>query len=274
MHSSDVLELKFHKSSLFCGGVWRFQPGQYVYLNCPELSWFQWHPFSLTSCPEDGSMSVHIHAKGDWTRALVSKFEQAPMNKCPRIHVDGPYDAVAGDIMAYDIAVMIGGGIGVTPFASWLKSLKHRVHHPSGLGTLKKVYFIWICRDIANFKWFLDILQEIERDPKCREMICISLYCTSKNKDDRRQTMQTVNTRRISGLQCFRAHIGRPTMKNILKDVADEAKHELYRRSTWIPMRTQVGVFCCAPKALNQEVKQLCSDMSERLVNFEYQQEY
>jgi predicted ferric reductase len=24
--------------------------GQYIFINCPEISYFQWHPFTLTRC--------------------------------------------------------------------------------------------------------------------------------------------------------------------------------------------------------------------------------
>lgn len=30
---------------------YRFKPGQYVFINCPEIKRFQWHPFSIASSP-------------------------------------------------------------------------------------------------------------------------------------------------------------------------------------------------------------------------------
>jgi NADPH oxidase len=196
--------------------------------------------------------------------------------KYPKINIDGPYDAVAGDALSYDIAVMIGAGIGVTPFASWLKSLKHRIQKRSELKLLKALYFVWICRDITNFKWFLDILQEIEQHPELCGKIYISLYCTSTNKEEQRRTLHAANDRRISGLRSFRAHIGRPKVQKLLSEVADSTERSLIRNKqlTGILLRAQVGVFCCAPESLNREVKQLCKEMSTRLVDFEYQQEY
>lgn len=48
------------------------RPGQYCYINIPEISVMEWHPFSITSSPYDDFISFHIEAAGDWTKALQS----------------------------------------------------------------------------------------------------------------------------------------------------------------------------------------------------------
>jgi len=40
-----------------------------------------------------------------------------------QIHLDGPYGEAHQDWYHYDVAVLVGGGIGVTPFASILKDI-------------------------------------------------------------------------------------------------------------------------------------------------------
>uniref|UniRef100_A0A0K0D3M0 FAD-binding FR-type domain-containing protein n=1 Tax=Angiostrongylus cantonensis TaxID=6313 RepID=A0A0K0D3M0_ANGCA len=47
----------------------------------------------------------------------------------------------------YEVAVLIGGGIGVTPYASTLTDL---------------VYFLWICPTHKNYEWFIDVLKDVE----------------------------------------------------------------------------------------------------------------
>jgi NADPH oxidase len=42
-------------------------------MNMPELSGYQWHPFTLTSAPEEPFASVHIRIVGDWTRQLARR---------------------------------------------------------------------------------------------------------------------------------------------------------------------------------------------------------
>ena len=43
----------------------------------------------------------------------------------PRLRIDGPYGAPAQDYRKYDVLLLIGLGIGATPFISILKDLLH-----------------------------------------------------------------------------------------------------------------------------------------------------
>ena len=52
----------------------KMAPGQYVLIQCPSISTLEWHPFTLTSAPQDDYFSVHIRAAGDWTEALRQAF--------------------------------------------------------------------------------------------------------------------------------------------------------------------------------------------------------
>lgn len=49
----------------------RYKPGQYLYLSCPSLGTTEWHPFTITSAPEQMHVTVHIRTRGDWTRRLM-----------------------------------------------------------------------------------------------------------------------------------------------------------------------------------------------------------
>ncbi|XP_062997632.1 NADPH oxidase 1-like isoform X2 [Elgaria multicarinata webbii] len=122
MHPSKVLELQLVKTGF------KMEVGQYVFLNCPSLSYLEWHPFTLTSAPEEDFFSVHIRVAGDWTEALINTFEQQnPM--MPRINVDGPFGTASEDVFQYEVAMLVGAGIGVTPFASVLKSIWYKLQH-------------------------------------------------------------------------------------------------------------------------------------------------
>ena len=80
----------------------------------------------------------------------------------PRVYIDGPFGSASEDVFKFEVAVLVGAGIGVTPFASILKSIWYRMNYPQGKTRLRKVYFFWICRDFGSFEWFRSLLLAIE----------------------------------------------------------------------------------------------------------------
>uniref|UniRef100_A0A674JM72 NADPH oxidase 1 n=1 Tax=Terrapene triunguis TaxID=2587831 RepID=A0A674JM72_9SAUR len=122
VHPSKVLELQMHKKGF------SMEVGQYIFINCPSISRLEWHPFTLTSAPEEDFFSVHIRAAGDWTENLIDTFQQQKP-KTPRIEVDGPFGTASEDVFQYEVAMLVGAGIGVTPFASVLKSIWYKFQH-------------------------------------------------------------------------------------------------------------------------------------------------
>jgi hypothetical protein len=55
---------------------------------------------------------------------LLNIIVQSPL----QIHLDGPYGEGHQDWYQYGVAVLVGGGIGVTPFASVLKDIVFRAN--------------------------------------------------------------------------------------------------------------------------------------------------
>ena len=152
------------------------------------MSIWQYHPFTLTSAPEEDYLSVHVRCVGDFTKSLAkavgctfdkdkeSKSEVVGLNDdtekpnrnsairriLPRVYLDGPFGSASEDVFKYEIAVLVGAGIGVTPFASILKSVWYRMNYPKEKTRLRKVYFFWVCRDFGSFEWFRSLLMAIE----------------------------------------------------------------------------------------------------------------
>jgi hypothetical protein len=60
--------------------------------------------------------------------------------------------------------VLIGAGIGVTPFASILESIVLRANGGGERpGVLERAHFFWLNRDRYSFEWFAALLAELER---------------------------------------------------------------------------------------------------------------
>ncbi|RRT77815.1 hypothetical protein B296_00021077 [Ensete ventricosum] len=104
-----------------------FRSGMHIYVQCPEISRFEWHPFSLTSAPEDDHLGLHIRSLGDWSCQIYSLFREPDL---PRVSIDGPYGAASQDHAKYKIILLIGLGIGATPFISILKDIANGLRRP------------------------------------------------------------------------------------------------------------------------------------------------
>ena len=52
-----------------------YHAGQYVFLKSAVITKYEWHPFTLTSCPEDNYLECHIKAVGDWTESLHEHYD-------------------------------------------------------------------------------------------------------------------------------------------------------------------------------------------------------
>ena len=245
---SGVYYLEMHKSKF------RYKAGQYLFLNCPYLSVNEWHPFTITSAPEDDILSVHIKEVGDFTKGLSellnpSKKEHLVINKSegpdgtPLLRVDGPFGSASEEVFDYRVTVMVGGGIGVTPFASILKSIRYRFKGVNAsIGRLEKLYFIWVSRDASAYEWFEALLVEMDQDPALKDLLDISLYFTGgKKKGDESNNRATV--RNIS--------YKRPAWSALFQGW--KAVH---------PLET-VGVFFCGPKVLSKALYRLCRDNTD-----------
>ncbi|CAH2073703.1 unnamed protein product [Thlaspi arvense] len=131
----NVLSLQMSRPSNF-----RYKSGQYMYLNCSEVSSLEWHPFSITSAPGDEYLSVHIRVLGDWTKQLRLLFSEVCKPRLhdenradprllnnilnfPRILIDGPYGAPAQDYKNFEVVLLVGLGIGATPMISIVKDI-------------------------------------------------------------------------------------------------------------------------------------------------------
>jgi len=131
--------------------------GQYVQISIGAISQLEIHPFTLSGCPAGGILRLHIKALGDWTRHL---YELATDNKLQgsTIHALGPFTTRSNEVAKYDDIILVGAGIGATPFTSILEqSLKHKKAEK------KTVHFNWLVREQqAAQTWFHDLIQSIE----------------------------------------------------------------------------------------------------------------
>jgi predicted ferric reductase len=94
-----------------------FTPGQFVALAFGGENGWQRHPFSIASAPRQHQLEVGIKAAGDYTGALGDKLRPGTPAK-----LAGPFGGFDYQLGGRD-QIWIAGGIGITPFVSWFRSL-------------------------------------------------------------------------------------------------------------------------------------------------------
>jgi ferredoxin-NADP reductase len=244
--ASGVTRLDFERPRGF-----RYLPGDYVFLRIPAVARHEWHPFTLTSAPEDPDrLTVHVRAVGNWTRALeprIEESEQAGLDMLVRI--DGPYGSATRHIFEEPHAVAIAAGIGVTPFASILQSLL--LGHGPG-ARLRKLHFVWLARDQHAFEWFRELLGELEKRDR-GHLLDIHIYLTSGRADmaggilDLAQHVMRSQQQGdvVTGLHTHTS-MGTPDFDRLL---------ETFYRDPALP---RPKVFFCGPPALGRVVSRSC----------------
>ncbi|XP_042333303.1 NADPH oxidase 5 isoform X2 [Sceloporus undulatus] len=331
-----------------------YKPGDYVYLNIPAIAKYEWHPFTISSAPEQReTLWLHIRSLGQWTNRLYEYFwrydefqdhlpdgnqqnensskkwmkryllgssdleppvatsqdemvqilSYAPIcdpsgkraserekvsgralenqRLCNvKCYIDGPYGTPTRRIFTSEHAVLIGAGIGVTPFASILQSVMFRYQMRKQTSfsqdltlsdklknenmRLQKVDFVWINRDQKSFEWFVSLLTHLElsqskEDPSNR-FLEMHLYMTAAlSKNDMKAIglqmaldllAEKEKKDSITGLQT-RTQPGRPDWNKLFQKLAGEKKGKVH-------------VFFCGSPALAKVIKAHCEQFGFR----------
>lgn len=105
--TDTVLEISFPKTKNI-----NYNPGQYMFLAVPQLSFFEWHPFSISSSPHQEVATIHIRVCGNWTRQLM---RLAQKESSIDILLEGPYGSLGVDLISkdrYKMVMFVSGEIG------------------------------------------------------------------------------------------------------------------------------------------------------------------
>ena len=299
-HPYDALEIQFRKPSF------KYKAGQWLFVQIPSVSKQQWHPFTITSCPYDPYVSIHMRQVGDWTRAVGDALGAGPAQakeydcldpmgmyevalqagqSMPRIRIDGPYGAPAEDVFDNEIAVLIGTGIGVTPWASILKNIWHLRSGPNPPRRLRRVEFIWVCRDTTAFEWFQTLLSSLEQQSQAdaadekgaTEFLRIHIYLTQKLDHDTQANiyLNTVGAGMdpLTELKT-RTNFGRPDFDKLFTGMANGITNGTYIGGLDANVSNNVGVYFCGPNAAAKDIKKATKRASTNDVKFGFWKEH
>ncbi|KAK4871803.1 hypothetical protein RN001_015927 [Aquatica leii] len=252
---SNVTALVFKRPESF-----EYKSGQWVLVSCLELNSNEYHPFTLTSSPNETNLTLHIRSVGPWTRNIRNMYENAILcdKPLPKIHLDGPFGESHQNWYRFEVSILVGGGIGVTPFASILKDIVFRANIKYKT-QCKKVYFVWVSRTQKQFEWLVDILRDLENSDES-QIVSGHIFITQfYQKFDLRTILLYICERhyqKLSDKSLFTnlkavTHFGRPDFRRFFKSV--QTLHQNAKT---------VGVFSCGPPPMTSSVEKACVDIN------------
>lgn len=119
-------------------------PGtQWMYVQVPAVN-CEWHPFSLAGC----GPSIVIKATGNWTRRLYRAAVEAASGpgSTLSVSIDGVYGNACPPWRPYARVLLIGGGVGVTP---WLPMMSESL---AGNAEVPQCSLVWVARNGEPFR--------------------------------------------------------------------------------------------------------------------------
>ncbi|XP_077226748.1 respiratory burst oxidase protein F isoform X2 [Tasmannia lanceolata] len=316
IYPGNVLTLQMSKPAAF-----RYKSGQYMFVQCPAVSPFEWHPFSITSAPGDDFLSIHVRQLGDWTQELKRVFSEAceppvagksgllradetTKKSLPKLLIDGPYGAPAQDYQNYDVLLLVGLGIGATPFISILKDLLNNIikteeqadsnsdlsrttdqsvgtrdscsiskASPKRKKTLKttNAYFYWVTREQGSFDWFKGVMNEVA-DLDNRGVIEMHNYLTSVYEEgDARSALITM----VQALNHAKNGVDIVSGTKVRTHFARPNWKKVFSRVCSKHPNAKIGVFYCGAPVLAKELSKLCHEYNHKgSIRFEFHKEH
>ncbi|KAM0953234.1 putative NAD(P)H oxidase (H(2)O(2)-forming) [Dioscorea sansibarensis] len=163
----------------------------------------------------------------------------------PKLLIDGPYGAPAQNYKKYDILLLIGLGIGATPFISILRDLLNDIKaneelqrtHATDANLIKtkgpgRAYFYWVTREQGSFEWFKGVMNDVGESDH-NNVIEMHNYLTSvyEEGDARSALIAMVQSLQhakngldiVSGSR-IRTHFARPNWRKVYTDLANAHK--------------------------------------------------
>mmetsp|Transcript_6505 Transcript_6505/g.12247 ORF Transcript_6505/g.12247 Transcript_6505/m.12247 type:complete len:532 (-) Transcript_6505:118-1713(-) len=233
----DIVEISFPKTDAL-----EYDPGQFLMISIPKLGFSQFHPFSISSSPNNKFVTMHTKSIGGWTQRLM---ELAKKESKVNILIEGPYGNLAVDINdsnRYKTVVLIAGGIGVTPLLSVANDLLQQVQNGR---EMTKIRFVWTIRSP-------DILQTMKDKCDLEDTSGVSLL------DDRQSIDALQLDVYVTGSKSKGATVGnivtcmgRPNIDQIFSETKEAAKKK---------GEGTVAVLVCGPMGMIDE----CRDASRR----------
>lgn len=173
----------------------------------------------------------------------------------------------------------------MTPWAAILKNIWHLRNSPNPPRRLRRVEFIWVCKDTTSFEWFQTLLSSLEAQSMAAasipgregpEFLRIHTYLTQRLNQDMMQNivLNSVGTAKdpLTELRT-RTNFGRPDFTKLLIAMREGIIDQTYMGGLEGMMKTNVGVYFCGPNSAVRDIKSACKAATCEEVDFSFWKE-
>lgn len=196
---ADVVQYQGEVIKLKIRGIKSSDPGKIVWIQIPDVSFWNWHPFTLAPARVEDEIAVAIRGLGGYTRRLQlamhgprrQRADESQQSKPPRIRVDGPYGVGRLQWGVYGVAVLVAGGIGIVP---GLSIASYIMEQARGAGTDRAddqlrhiIHFVWVIKNMEHIQWFkeeLKLLKDTSLMPSVRATFDLTIHVTGTMGSD------------------------------------------------------------------------------------------
>ncbi len=188
---SKVLELTIAVPEDFS-----FMPGDYVYLNCLELSSIEWYPFNIIRRTVEDDLVLHIKSSNVWAEKFYSStldFIGKDTTLNWQIRIDGPYGSSSNSIVNTEHAILVAAGHGISRMAPILQDIMLKIKNEPESISIKRVDLYWLIEDESYYEWFTMMLAELDKE-QTSEFFNYHIYFLDRSPDSVKNRMLYIST--------------------------------------------------------------------------------
>lgn len=228
------INLKLPKTKTFK----KYLCGKLIWINIPEVSNIEWHPFTISSYNKYTSeVSIHIKSRGDWTNKIINHIDNI---KKIKVKIDGPYHHLPTNFnkrLLNEPTLLITSGIAITTFSYNLQEISNEKD-------IFKLYLIIILKNPSEINWLLPTLKLLFD----KNNFYVLFYFTEKKFTDKIEFP-------------FNYNLGRPNVKHILDDI--------FINNIFITKDYLINIFYSGNNFILQELKEITrNNKTFKLQNF------
>ncbi|OMH79117.1 Superoxide-generating NADPH oxidase heavy chain subunit B [Zancudomyces culisetae] len=256
--------------------------GQYVHINCPEISKLEWHPFDIANIKGDEYLNIYIKKDGKWTQQLYNLLFDNGASTTSSLSEQGRVEVTDKALESFSDEVDLGLSnadgikpkriiltdkisIGITGcyesiykyafenqvialiatgtgIATNASIIRYFLARPEKVKT-KKIYLVWSYREPETIGMLYDLIKSISDKQLWNSSIFFYIYCTKKADESfEKVVISEFLTNQI------KYTIGeRPNYKSILRSIADDNAN------------STVGVTFVGNRATQRSVSRKCN---------------